>query len=173
MLVATQASETIALGGGNDTLQLSVSGALASDAIDGGAGHGRAAADRRRNLRHVDDHVAVANVETLRLSSASAAFVLTVSGAAGSFQNIDGSGASGNDTITLNYLETGGTIDLGSGTDTLILFNGTNSVNVMNVDSILGGTGNDTVTLLATPAAQRSTSAPGRTRWSCRPLAAA
>ncbi len=42
----------------------------------------------------------------------------------------------------------GGTVDLGGGTDTLSLFNGNNSINIYNVESIQGGTGNDTIVLM-------------------------
>ncbi len=42
---------------------------------------------------------------------------------------------------------TNGSVSLGAGADTLTLANGTNSAVVSNVDTIVGGTGNDTVTL--------------------------
>ena len=50
------------------------------------------------------------------------------------------------DTITFGAAVTG-SVDLGAGSDSLTLFNGTNSVTVTNVEAIAGGTGNDTVTL--------------------------
>ena len=38
-------------------------------------------------------------------------------------------------------------VDLGGGTDTLKLANGTNSATVSNVETVLGGSGTDTITL--------------------------
>ena len=40
-----------------------------------------------------------------------------------------------------------GSIDLGGGSDTLTLANGTNTATVANIETIIGGTGADTITL--------------------------
>ncbi len=46
-------------------------------------------------------------------------------------------GGSGADTVVLTAALAGGTIDLGVGSDTLSLANGTNSIIVVNVESLL------------------------------------
>ncbi|HUA52566.1 MAG TPA: FecR domain-containing protein, partial [Candidatus Sulfotelmatobacter sp.] len=141
-------ADTIRSGSGNDLVIATVSQVTAATSIDLGAG-----SDTLRlndiGATNVDNLAlaALSNIETLQLIGTHP-YQLTVDGASNSFQTINGSAASGNDTIVLSgYTITGGTIDLGGGTDTLTLANGANSANVANVESILGGTGNDTVVL--------------------------
>ena len=55
------------------------------------------------------------------------------------------SGTSGNDNITLTTPIFNESVDLGAGNDTLTLANGTNSATVANTETIIGGTGNDTI----------------------------
>ena len=64
-------------------------------------------------------------------------------------------GGPGNDSIVLSNAVTNESVDLGAGSDTLTLANGTNSATVANTETIIGGTGNDTITL-ATAAANAS-----------------
>ena len=49
--------------------------------------------------------------------------------------------------MTLGAAVSGGSVDLGANNDTLRLANGTNSVSVTNTETVLGGTGGDTITL--------------------------
>ena len=56
-------------------------------------------------------------------------------------------GGTGNDTITLGTAVINGSVDLGTGSDTLKLANFTNRVSVTNTETVLGGTGDDTVIL--------------------------
>ncbi|MGA3402287.1 MAG: C2 family cysteine protease, partial [Acetobacteraceae bacterium] len=66
----------------------------------------------------------------------------------GSFANPQTiNGTSGNDSITLTYDLTNGSVDLGAGNDSLTLANGNNSATVANTETIIGGTGNDIITL--------------------------
>src|SRR5262249_22285974 len=61
----------------------------------------------------------------------------------------------GADTITLGSSLVNGSIDLGSGNDKLTLADGvSNKVSVANVETILGGTGNDTITATGTVASK-------------------
>ena len=68
-------------------------------------------------------------------------------------------GGSQDDKITFGAALTAATIDLGAGSDSLTLFNGTNSATVSNVETITGGTGNDAITLGAALQPARSPSA--------------
>ena len=57
-------------------------------------------------------------------------------------------GGTGDDIVTLGATITGGTIDLGSGSDSLTLADAaTNTLTVANVETLIGGTGDDIVTL--------------------------
>ena len=56
-------------------------------------------------------------------------------------------GGSGNDNKTLSTPLTNASVDLGAGSDTLTLANGTNSATVANTETIDGGTGDDTIVL--------------------------
>ncbi len=58
--------------------------------------------------------------------------------------------ARGDDLITLGSALTGGQYDLGSGADSMILANtATNTITLVNVETLTGGTGSDQVTLSA------------------------
>ena len=52
-----------------------------------------------------------------------------------------------NDVVTLGTTMNVGTVDLGAGTDSLTLANGSNNLTISNVETITGGTGDDTVIL--------------------------
>ncbi len=56
-------------------------------------------------------------------------------------------GTTGNDTIVLSAPVINASIDLGAGFDKLTFANGTNSATVANTEVVLGGTGDDTITL--------------------------
>ena len=56
-------------------------------------------------------------------------------------------GGTGNDTITLGTAVINGSVDLGTGSDTLKLADLTNRVSVTNTETVMGGTGDDTVIL--------------------------
>ncbi|MDN3564759.1 M10 family metallopeptidase C-terminal domain-containing protein, partial [Paeniroseomonas aquatica] len=71
---------------------------------------------------------------------ANGANTLTVSGA----ETI--TGGTGADIITLGAVLSGGTINLGAGTDRLILANGANTIAVSNIEVVTGGTGADAIT---------------------------
>ena len=64
-------------------------------------------------------------------------------------------GTVGNDTITLLNVVTNVLIDLGAGSDMLILANGTNTATVANTETLIGGSGADTI-ILGTAAANAS-----------------
>ncbi len=108
---------TTVTGGGASDVFSISSGATVTAALDGGAG-----------------------TDTLVISN-STSNTLTVS----NLESI--SGGTGNDTITLGAAQTSGSINLGAGTDSLTLANGTNILTVSNTETITGGTGADTITL--------------------------
>src|SRR5690606_22568261 len=58
-------------------------------------------------------------------------------------------GGADDDTVTMGSLVSDGSIDLGGGADKLTLGNFTNTVTVANVESLLGGTDADVITLAA------------------------
>ena len=62
-------------------------------------------------------------------------------------------GGTGNDTVTLGGALVNGSVDLGSGSDTLNLANFTNRVSVANTETVHGGSGNDTIVLTGSVAA--------------------
>ncbi len=60
-------------------------------------------------------------------------------------------GGAGDDIVTLGAAITGGLVDLGDGSDKLILANAaTNTITIANIETMVGGTGNDVITLSAT-----------------------
>ena len=61
-------------------------------------------------------------------------------------------GSDVNDNLTLNNTQSGVGIALGSGTDTVTLANGGNTVTVNDVETIVGGSGPDTITVAGTSA---------------------
>src|SRR5262249_28071527 len=80
--------------------------------------------------------------DTITLSAAGT-YVLNI-------QNVETvNGTGGSDDVTLGNAATGLTLNLGLGSDTLTLANGTNHVSVQNVETVTGGTGADFVTLNA------------------------
>ena len=56
-------------------------------------------------------------------------------------------GGNGNDTVTFGGSLVNGSVDLGAGSDTLTLSNFTNHVSVANTETVMGGSGNDTIIL--------------------------
>ncbi len=62
-------------------------------------------------------------------------------------------GGTGNDTVTLGGALINGSVDLGSGSDTLNLANFTNRVSVANTETVHGGSGSDTIMLTGSVAA--------------------
>ncbi len=56
-------------------------------------------------------------------------------------------GGTGNDTITFGTALINGSVDLGTGSDTLKLASLTNRVSVTNIETVMGGAGGDTVIL--------------------------
>ncbi|NQV83083.1 MAG: FecR domain-containing protein [Rhodospirillales bacterium] len=127
-------TETITGGSGDDVLTL---GAVqGSGTIDLGGG--------TDTLKLADgaNTITVANTETIL--GGTGADTLTISSAGTT--NIQTFG--GDDAITFGSGATvSGTIDGGKGADSLTLTNGTNTINVKNVETITGGSGTDTVTL--------------------------
>ncbi|HUA52367.1 MAG TPA: hypothetical protein VMB81_09390, partial [Candidatus Sulfotelmatobacter sp.] len=149
VLTTSFAADKASLGGGNDLFVADVGKLTATSTIDGGAGSDtlQLTDTGAANVLNMTGF-ALSNIETLQLIGTHP-YELTVDGSQNSFQTINGSAASGNDTLVLvNYAITGGSIDLGGGADTLTLSSsGANSLNVANVESILGGSQNDTVVL--------------------------
>jgi VCBS repeat-containing protein len=142
-LGAAQASGSINLGAGTDTLLLSsagnnkltvsntetITGGTLNDAITLGAAQASGAID-------LD-----AGIDSLRLSSAGNN-TLTVTGT----ETI--TGGSKNDAITLGTAQSSGTINLGAGTDTLLLSSdGDNKLTVSNAETVTGGSWNDGIKL--------------------------
>ena len=69
-------------------------------------------------------------------------------GNAGTVKNVETLiGGTGNDAITLGTAVINGSVDLGSGSDTLKLANFTNRVSVTSTETVVGGAGDDTVIL--------------------------
>ena len=56
--------------------------------------------------------------------------------------------------MTLGTAMMNGSVDLGGGSDTLTLANATNSGSVANTETVVGGSGNDTIVLTGTVASQ-------------------
>jgi VCBS repeat-containing protein len=142
-LGAAQASGSMNLGGGTDTLMLSsagnnkltvsntetITGGTSNDAITLGAAQASGAIDLE------------AGIDSLRLSSAGNN-TLTVTGT----ETI--TGGSQDDSITLGAAQTSGTINLNAGIDTLTLSSdGDNVLTVSNAETIGGGSWNDSIKL--------------------------
>ena len=72
-------------------------------------------------------------------------------------------GTAGNDTITLPNAVTNASIDLGAGSDMLTLANGTNVATVANTETLIGGAGDDTITLGPPRSTPRSICVPATT----------
>ena len=142
-LGAGQASGSINLGAGMDTLLLSSSGnnkltVSNTESITGGSQNdiitlGAAQASGAIDLS--------AGVDSLKLSSAGDN-TLTVANT----ETVTGGGK--NDAITLGTAQSSGTINLGTGTDTLLLSSdGDNKLTVSNAETITGGSWNDSIKL--------------------------
>ena len=57
-------------------------------------------------------------------------------------------GSTGDDAVTLSTTVSGGSFDLGTGTDTLNLANGGNTLTVSGtIETVVGGSGNDLITV--------------------------
>ncbi len=81
-------------------------------------------------------------------------------------------GGSQDDKITFGAAIVGGVIDLGTGTDTLTLAAGTNSVTVSNTETVTGNTGADTVVLATAMASGTVNLSTGSDKLTCpRPAA--
>jgi Ca2+-binding RTX toxin-like protein len=131
--------QTINGSAGDDTLTLSNGVFNSSINLGGGS-------NDTLNVGSFANQLTVSGVETLNLSNG--ANTLTASG----LQTINAAGA--NDHVQLLSNLSGTSVDLGDGTDTLVLANGTNAVSLTNVeqaqasDFAVGSTSNDTLTLL-------------------------
>jgi Ca2+-binding RTX toxin-like protein len=79
--------------------------------------------------------------DTLNIMGVSKLSILNV-------ETINGSALA--DTLTLKSTLAGTTIDLGAGADKLTLAAGTNNIAVSNIETLVGGTGNDSVTIAPT-----------------------
>ncbi|MBI3515633.1 MAG: FecR domain-containing protein, partial [Proteobacteria bacterium] len=150
--VMTAGNDSIQTGLGNDVVFFDPTTLGVGDTVNGGGGNDELRLVNGGGLNMTAFNLS--NIETLGLSAATG-FVVTVDGSNASFQNIlsDSSaglpGANGNDVITLvNYAISGGTVDLGAGADAFSLANLANSINVANVETIVGGSANDTIVLL-------------------------
>ncbi|WP_439375552.1 beta strand repeat-containing protein [Bradyrhizobium sp. DASA03120] len=144
---------------GNDTL----TGGTASDWIFGGQGD-----DTIKGGGGNDTLDGESGNDVLDLSDASAGLTFTFHGGSNggaywttgalpgigndSYRNFEGLlGTAFNDSVTLGESLVG-TIDLGTGTDSLTLANGGNTLTVKNTETITGGTGNDAIALGAAQA---------------------
>ena len=122
-------ADTIAAGAGNDTINLANGQFISGESIDGGAGS-----------------------DTIVLTNAT-----TVDFTVGTVTNVEAlTGSTGNDTVTLSALQLAGlgTVNLGSGTDTLnVVANGNISsltlatMSGIETGNLIGTTGTDSITL--------------------------
>jgi Ca2+-binding RTX toxin-like protein len=133
---------TIDLGGGNDKLTLAWNGPNSvsvanAETIIGGAGVDVVTLTTAMQGGLVDLN---GGGDTLVLSSAGANR-LTVSG----ITTLQGSSAS--DDVTLGRQVWGGLVDLGGGADILRLANAGNSLTVRNVETVIGGSQDDVITV--------------------------
>ncbi len=66
----------------------------------------------------------------------------------GGFEVIDGAGATGNNRVTLSAVrDSAEVVDLGAGSDRLVLAAGDNDVTVQNIELVVGNTGADTISV--------------------------
>jgi Ca2+-binding RTX toxin-like protein len=141
---------TEAVIGGSQADTVTVGAGMLNGSFDLGGGHDTVVLSNGMNffsVANVERVIGGAGQDHLTLS-ASMAHTITMS----DIDFVASAGGSFGDRVTLSKATLAFSIDLGGGSDTLVLGAGTNSVTTMNVELVKGNSGADTITAMGSAA---------------------